>query len=573
MDYHAISEDEKLLEEFPGLTKEELEAVNELYEPYLFYERDGQGRRVWTSCCHRRNEYIGPDMYLVTPEDRSVLYAKHGDGLRCPFCGREVTVKSIGTSRGCLCLSRYIPVAFFSASEDGETVYIQAYWSHKGYGRGDYAAKPLYMPTRVYRLRRGEVLQWDRDCYTEGMHQTADRFTGQPFTLNNDNPGYRIIGAECLEHSFLRYTQYGQWGERGWKSGLHTSLVRFLALAARYPESVEMLMKTGLREPISDWVYGRRKNSAVIKWGEQDPRRAFGLKKEELREFLSRDKKLETLYVLQALRKKGGKATVAEAMAAADQLHDYNIRARDVAAVCAVAGVKTEKLAGYLERWGIKFGYMENLAIKAALRTWWDYIGNAAKLGYDMTVPGVLMPRDLREAHDNAAALVQRQVEEEAAREQAERDAEVREKRRLRKIAFQKRINALQKKYGFRCGGYLIRAAESAEEIIAEGKALKHCVAGYADRYLSGATTILFLRRTSEADKPLVTIEMDGKKMVQAHGYRNEWEVCPENPKKRPPRERYAKIFDPWLAWVEAGSKRDKDGKPVIAKKKEGNVA
>ena len=33
--------------------------------------------------------------------------------------------------------------------------------------------------------------------------------------------------------------------------------------------------------------------------------------------------------------------------------------------------------------------------------------------------------------------------------------------------------------------------------------------------------------------------------------------------KERPARETYAAILDPWLAWVEAGSRRDKDGGPV----------
>lgn len=62
---------------------------------------------------------------------------------------------------------------------------------------------------------------------------------------------------------------------------------------------------------------------------------------------------------------------------------------------------------------------------------------------------------------------------------------------------------------------------------------------------------------------------MNGNRLVQAHGYRNDRMKCPENPDCIPPRTLYAEIFDPWLAWVEAGSRRDKDGKPVVPKNKE----
>lgn len=564
-----------VLDEFPGLTAEELETVNDFYDHYLFYQKDGHGRRVWTSCCHHQNEYIGPDMFLVTPEHRAVLAAKHGEGLVCPFCGRQVTAKSIGKSKRCAGLRRYIPVVFLSASEDGETVYVQAYWSMKDYN-GNYAAEPLYMVTRVYRLRRGEWLQW-QESYGKGgwaMHIHKSRFPLRPFVLNNDNPGYRIVGMGCLKRSFLRYTQYQAWDlHRRTDGGLHTSTVRFLALAAQYPESVEMLMKAGMGKPIGDYIHRDRKNSAVIRWGEKDPHRAFGLTAEELRAFLETSRALETLYVYRAFRRQGVRVSMADADAAAESLCCYHARAREVAAVCAGAGVKPGKLARYLEQYtgGCHTGGYRSL--RDIVSHWWDYIGNAKKLGYDMASPGVLMPRDLQEAHDNAAALVRRQEEERRARERAEKDAAEREKLRLARLSFRKRLDKLRTRYEFSAGGYLIRVAESAEEIIAEGKALNHCVAGYAERHLKGTLTILFLRRASAPDKPLVTIEMDGKRLVQAHGYGNERKPCPENPDMLPPRKLYAKVLDPWLAWVAAGSKRDRQGRPELPQREKAGAA
>lgn len=565
-----MTHDDPILEGFPGLTREELEAVNDLYQHYLFYRRDGLGRRVWTSCCHHQDAYIGPDMELVTPEHWGALRAKHGDTVPCPFCGRAVAVKSIGVARSCAKLRRFIPVVFLYASEDGETIYAQAYWTCKDFN-GNYAAEPEYMPTRVYRLRRGEVLQWERSGYSDDwdMHPLKKRFTCQPFALNNDNPGYEVVGLDCLKKSFLRYSQYENWDlRRKSDGGLHTGLVRFLALAALYPESVEMLMKAGLWEPIRDYIYCHRKNCAVIHWGEKDPRRAFGLTKEELRAFLAGSRSLETLYVYRAYRRAGVRVRMQDADAAAASLGAYRVKPRAVAELSAAAGVKPEKLARYLERYtgGCHAGGYRSL--REILGHWWDYIEAAKGLGYDMTAPGVLMPRDLQEAHDNAAALVRRREEERLARERAERGAAEREKLRLMKLALRRRLEKLRRKYAFSAAGYSIRVAESAEEIIAEGKALKHCVAGYANRHMSGALTILFLRRDDAPDQPLATIEMNGKKLVQVHGFRNEQKPCPENPHMVPARKLYAGILDPWLEWVRGGSKRDKQGRPKPAAQK-----
>lgn len=102
---------------------------------------------------------------------------------------------------------------------------------------------------------------------------------------------------------------------------------------------------------------------------------------------------------------------------------------------------------------------------------------------------------------------------------------------------------------------------------MAEGRVLKHCVGGKADSHVGGAVTILFLRNRKDPETPLCTIEMRGNEIVQIHGYRNDLEACKANPKKKNPRELYQEILEPWLAWLTAGSKRDKLGRPKLPKK------
>ena len=103
------------------------------------------------------------------------------------------------------------------------------------------------------------------------------------------------------------------------------------------------------------------------------------------------------------------------------------------------------------------------------------------------------------------------------------------------------------------------QAVAQGGEIRAEGKALCHCVGGYAKRHMEGATTILFLRAADDPDTPLCTIEMeqDGKNIRQIHGYRNDRGL-------KSPKKLYAAFLDIWLPWVAAGSRRDPQGRPIL---------
>ena len=91
---------------------------------------------------------------------------------------------------------------------------------------------------------------------------------------------------------------------------------------------------------------------------------------------------------------------------------------------------------------------------------------------------------------------------------------------------------------------------------------------GYASRHAAGSTTILFLRRENAPHTSLITIEIDGTNIRQAHGWKNEMEGCEDNPTAQPPQKLYAGFFEAWRDWLKRGSTRDKDGKPKMAKKK-----
>ena len=119
-------------------------------------------------------------------------------------------------------------------------------------------------------------------------------------------------------------------------------------------------------------------------------------------------------------------------------------------------------------------------------------------------------------------------------------------------------LNKKDKQYCFSDGKFQVIVPHRVAEIIEEGKRQQHCVGGYAGRHMEGKLTICFLRLSAEPDKSLYTIEMHNKTLQQVQGHHNNTPLTPE-----------AKaFFDIWLKWVKAGSKRDKNGVPVINKTK-----
>lgn len=148
-----------------------------------------------------------------------------------------------------------------------------------------------------------------------------------------------------------------------------------------------------------------------------------------------------------------------------------------------------------------------NNTLSATAEDWMDYIDNARLLQYDLTDRAVLMPQNLKYAHDQAEEIV-RSIDEKNGY-------------RFPQIAEQEeQYNRL---YATANRTLLIRAPHDHQEIIDEGAKLRHCVATYAKRVASGETVILFVRKKAAPDKPYFTLNIDpvDGNMIQCRGYQN----------------------------------------------------
>lgn len=568
--YHEYAKSktrDKALKEFPGLSKAELETANGFFTPYLFFENVEGGRRVWTSCCYHDGELWEKLPRTETPQNRAVMALNHNDECECPYCHKKVTAKNVKKVGKGKRLEEYVPILFLHTSKDGGTIYAQGYWAWKGYADKERMAQPpLYKVTRVFRFRRGEWLAWEHRWIggeKYGMVIEGRKWIGEPFTSGEGMMvsycQYRVIGLDRLAESFLRYTGImdlyaGEpWCER---------LISRLALAAQYPEGVEMLTKAGLTEPIEDWVWGRKKNAKAIKWDEKDPRKVFDLNSRELKEFLASKRELDVLVAYKDLRKGDKKVTIREVEKAKMRLGEY-LLVDIVKELRRTPTTTLRKLIQYLERMeGPRCGGRGVMTIRNAAEMWRDYIKFARELKYNLKNPIIFTPKNLDLKHTEAYQAVVAIHEEERREEEKKRRDQAKKEAKKKDEGVRGRVETLSKRYGFETEHYLIRPPVSAVEIVEEGQALLHCVGGYAGRHADGTATILFLRSKERPDTPLCTIEMRGSSIVQIHGYKNDMG------QQVTPRKKYREILDPWLAWVEAGSKRTKDGRPKLPKEK-----
>ena len=363
----------------------------------------------------------------------------------------------------------------------------------------------------------------------------------QPFFYDYDG-SYLVIGAEQVEQSAFRYCRMREYFRLGYETDLYDVprsqryVVKYLASYAMYP-TIEMAERLGFFSAIDDLILTGKKNARLLNWDGRTPAEFLRLSKADAKAFMRWEMDFADLAIWKSMAKElnvsnfceytymcGGTTGFGYAKEGADKL-----------------GVNIKSVARYINRLG------EDHRAENA-RTWLDYIKMAERLGYDLTEQTVILPKDLHARHDAAVKLTeyrQRQAEDEA---------------------YQNYYKKLCKKFAFTYGGLSVVVPEGSSEIIREGKTLHHCVGGYAERHMSGKTVILFIRKERTPGRSFLTVELSADRkpaMRQIHGYRNER----YNSNAVSARKKYAWFLDAWLGWVNAGSRRDRKGNPIIQEK------
>lgn len=571
---------EKLVRLAPKLTEREKKQINARFQAYIF--RRSKTGEVWTTCCgvHKRLDSAATDREyaLLTAPHAPAPDVRWGEDknapnsqarVECPWCGAQAAVKEIRYTGGRKNLWEFRRV--LTLRQWRGALWACAYDCTKDYGCVERSTEgPNIKLLRIYRFRPGKAECAGRNggwydsgpiknyqCQTEPGKGKKAWETERPFGWCQEyGLGYETIGMEEIGKSEFRYCCVE-------KVGLSDEVTRTLTACCFYPRQIEFLMKCGMEDAVRDLVANGRKNAAAIHWDAETPAEFLGVKPRELRMLQAANTyswvRIEALGIY---RRQKGKSTLEDCLRFAQIQMDGN-KQKMLLKRMREHGVSIGKLLRYMDK-----HCLEKRTLRGALDTYVDYLVAAEGVGLDLNNPIFLMPRDFEEKHDQVTAAWSAVLAERRRKAEAERRAAFAEERRKKLEKFRGRVKSLARKYTYTDGELLVRPAVNAEEIVREGKLLCHCVGGYADRHISGATTILFLRRRSAPGKPLCTIEIYGSTIRQIHGWDDERSACKDNPDREDPQKIYAAFLDEWQRWLEGGSKRDKAGRPIIKKRK-----
>ena len=487
---------------YPFTDGELMEDVKRFFRAYIFAKpsREQRGQRVgWCSCC---GAFLDEDEMAaaVKAANGGNLVGWHNADAECPQCGRMATVKEDGRMRSYNSLWADGMVAYVYVAA-AELVYIRVFDTAVRYGADEPEGEfyPVYK-NEIYRcrLRPGEwVCEKNQNWY--GAHARFVR-AKTPLDEPANKPLGGICGAGRLARSFLRYNRvqdyYDNCGEKTVYNGSYYTdykayyPMKYLCRLVEYPQ-VEMAQKLGLHWAVNDLVNENRKNARLLDWNAKTVDGFLRLDRQTAKAYLTAGASRDLIKLYRACKGTFDMQTLDAAFRAAGD------RAEELVRALQSCGLSLVQARNYVEK------------KKITLSDWLDYIGGARQMGYDLTVHNVALPKDFHGAHDAAI-----------------RGLSLADFRKLTK-AQQRKLKARAKRYEWRIGGYVFRFPLAAREIVEEGKALGHCVGGYAGRHMDGKTNIVFLRRADTPDKSLYTIEIDGTEVRQAYGAHNR--IKPQN--------------------------------------------
>lgn len=549
-------------EEFDELlTQEEETQMDDYLDHYLFYWAEERGRRRECICTH-----LGCGRFIVDRKDDPGFWIhKHGSKARCPRCGQLVTLQALGKIHSFRKIndSKWTRVTVCRTGKDGALLLMSAY-VNRFFFHEDLRPVPEISWKAFTYLKPGKRIQWFRvpvwgcgSCWDyHWIENTAVQEPFQPSFYGEGGDSY-LIGEDAIDRSALRYCQIEDWffagGGSCYAGDALRNVVKYLSAYTRYP-SMEMAVKLGLHKAVTDLVVDGRKNHAALNWDATTMQGFLRLNKQDAKVFLREGGNLDILAAYHTAKRGNLTNNMAAFLTNLRDVEAMN-HARLLTGCAKKAGCTIQQAANYAAK------QMSVRGTERVLIRWDDYLNMAKQLHFDLSRLDVTMPKDLQDRHDAAAETLtyHRKVEEQKKNKE-----------------FNKR---LRKMYEFSYGDLCIVVPGSTQEIIMEGKTLKHCVGGYAARHFNDKVTILFLRHKRKPDTPFVTIEiiprqkMTGMIVIrQIHGYQNEGYLrgMAEDQKHRcRPEYKYKWFLDLWRAWVEAGSKRDKKGNPILPNEKE----
>lgn len=359
---------------------------------------------------------------------------------------------------------------------EGKELFVRCY--HR-YSRGG-----KLIERQRYVFAKDGYVRYIYDEYTGW--RTASRFREPVFCQGTygytfDN-SYCILGFDAVEKSDMKYSQLS--------IGEHLP-ISYLALYCRH-KNLEYIVKAGYGGIITEnctGYWGRTEYLQIsedIDWKSNNLLKMLHLNKTEFKLLQGQEGIYsQYIYVRSAFPKYKPEENIAIA-----KIFGYQMGTIQWYEKCT--GLKARRLARYM--------YDNNIP----LHDYNDYLRQCEKLEYDMHDTAISMPHDFYTVHERLSATIEQKSNEITQRH------------------FKENYEG-RKAFEFESGDLFLRQPNSLDEIVAEGKALCHCVGGYCERHAKGSTNIFFIRKKADPDTPYYTIEVGTDyDIIQCRGYRND---------------------------------------------------
>lgn len=464
------------------ISLEDLREIEEYFPQYILYRREGKQIDGYCTGCKRYAE-IKPD---------KTFKLEHGAVGKCPNCGCTVTFFPGGKVPA----SRKERLNFVVMYEKNGELHMHAIKVTQKFTKGtfdewngisDYDTDYFVSCRAEYWCSAGTAEEWKdgrgwlRECHEPDF--------GGAFGYRDNS--YIVIGMERIKDTCLRYCGYEKFVKICEEISDNCPLITFLCESAQHP-ALEKLMKSGFEYIVKDKIL---RGGVRLNYCGDTPQKILRLNTDEIKALkgCNADEYNCYLYFRKNIHISGDFKRKFE------RFEQFAMIISDIVKVAKETGLSHEKVMNYIDR-QTKGDKRKNYLF---MRDWQDYLRQCETLGYNLADEGIVKSSDFQKMHERLSKIIETRQDEIMR----EKFAALYEERR---------------ELEFESGRLMIIQPESVGDIIAEGKALCHCVGGYTDRHTRGELSIMFLRLKSHPKRPYYTIEVSKEgKIVQCRGYKN----------------------------------------------------
>lgn len=487
MHYLTEKETADVFIHFPEITQKAIDYATNVAlkdSKYIFVKKSGAQLVGYCTHCRHKFPVQGPVKQNATGE--------------CPVCLKKSEYKKSWVGRKHLLNSAYF--LWFEKSPVNPQM-ITASWNYcKRDYSGDYEkVETKCITTTIYTFEMGESAMYNVNYYNNCGYAKLEK---RKSVYNNLTSLDMHFAMESLVEA-VRGTPF-QYS--GWEKYSYLDSLKYLALYAEYP-NVEVLTKNGFVQLVVKRLDKKTLHGA-INWNAQKLHEFFKVTKQDFKmmadsgatgKFVLYGPHFEFgLWIWQQARKEKSKISYKELITACNvfDLDLYKDRFKKIRKYSTI-----HRIINYAKRQYESAKKHFRMPYQVLIE-WADYIDECVQLNYDLSDDLILYPKDLRKAHSRTSNLIKIK-EDEAANE----------KIKHRFVQLEHLVFASE--------GLEIRPPKTFNEIVVEGKTLRHCVGGYAKNYSEGRCTLMFIRDSNNPDTPFYTVELKDQKIVQVRGKEN----------------------------------------------------